>query len=70
MKETFLVVHIVVSIVLTGLILLQTSSQNTSQRMTLVKPKHTRRGMEKLTYLLTFFTLFLFIALSILQLLI
>jgi protein translocase SecG subunit len=70
MKETLLIIQIVLSVILTGLILLQTSSENTGQSISLIKPKHTRRGMERLTYLLTFFTLFIFIALSVLQLLI
>lgn len=70
MKETLLIVQMIVSIILTGLVLLQTSPETSNQRTTLIKPKYTRRGMEKFTYILTFVLLFAFIGLAIFQLLI
>ncbi len=68
MNKAVIITQIVTSIILIGLVLLQTSPETSQQRATLIKPKYSRRGMEKITYFLTFFFLFLFVALSIVQL--
>lgn len=70
MKNTLIIIQLFVSVGLIGLILLQTTPETSNQRTSLIKPKYTRRGMEKLTYLLTFVFLFLFVGLSILQVII
>ncbi len=70
MKETLLIIQMIISISLVGLVLLQTSPETSSQKTSLIRPKYTRRGMEKFTYILTFVFFFLFISLAILQLII
>jgi len=68
MNKIIIITQIITSIILIILVLLQTSPETSQQRAALIKPKYSRRGMEKITYLLTFFFLFLFIALSVIQL--
>lgn len=67
MKNALLIIQIIVSIGLIVLVVLQASPENTSQQTVLIKPKYTRRGMEKITYLLSFFLLATFVILSVLQ---
>jgi len=69
MKTGLIVGQIVISLLVIGLILLQTSPENSNTRVSLVTPKFTRRGIEKLTFLLTIFLVLIFFVLSFLQLL-
>ncbi len=67
MKTYFLVIQILISLILSGLILLQTSPENSQQSVSLIRPKFTRRGIEKLTFITTFIAAALFIGLSLWQ---
>jgi len=70
MNKILVISQMLISVILISLVLLQTSPETSNQKTSLIKPKYTRRGMEKITYLSTFFFLFLFIALSIAQVII
>lgn len=70
MRQTLIIIQIFISIALIALVLIQTTPETTNQRASLIKPKYTRRGMEKFTYVLTFVFFFLFVGLSILQIII
>jgi preprotein translocase subunit SecG len=59
--------QIAVSIILSGLILLQTSPENNQRSVSLIRPKFNRRGLEKLTFIATFVFAFIFIVLSLWQ---
>ena len=69
MKTGLIIGQIVISLLVIGLILLQTSPENSNTRVSLVTPKFTRRGIEKFTFILTIFFLLVFLASSFLQLL-
>lgn len=67
MRIYFLIAQILVSLILSGLILLQTSPENNQRSVSLIKPKFNRRGLEKLTFIATFLFAVLFVALSLWQ---
>lgn len=67
MKIYFSIAQILVSIILSALILLQTSPENNQHSVSLIQPKFTRRGLEKLTFIATFLFAGLFVGLSLWQ---
>lgn len=67
MKTYFLIGQIIVSIILSGLILLQTSPETNQRSVSLIRPKFNRRGLEKLTFVATFVFAVFFIVLSLWQ---
>jgi len=68
MKQILTVVQIVVSIALIGLVLIQARGTGFGRSSGIGGASFTRRGLEKLVFRLTFVVVFLFIAISILQL--
>jgi len=70
MKTLLAIIQIIVSIILITLVILQGPSDSNASRMSLVKPKFNRRGIEKMSFIITNIFVFLFLASSFLQLLI
>lgn len=68
MKQVLTIVQIVVSIALIGLVLIQARGTGFGRSSGIGGASFTRRGLEKLVFRLTFVVVFLFIAISILQL--
>lgn len=68
MKQALTIIQIVVSIILIGLILVQARGTGFGRSSGIGGASFTRRGLEKLIFRLTFVVVFLFIVLSILQL--
>lgn len=70
MKTVVLIFQAIVSILLVVLILLQNTKEEGRFNLSLLQPKFTRRGLEKLTFVATIVCLGLFLILSFWQLLI
>ncbi|EKE12874.1 MAG: hypothetical protein ACD_13C00134G0035 [uncultured bacterium] len=68
MKQVLTIVQIVVSVALIGLVLIQARGTGFGRSSGIGGASFTRRGLEKLVFRLTFVVVFLFIAVSILQL--
>lgn len=68
MKKIILIVQIIISLILIVMILLQTSPEKSNTSLSLVQPKFTKRGIEKLTFSITILLLFVFLLLSFFQL--
>ena len=68
MKQILTIVQIVVSVALIGLVLIQARGTGFGRSSGIGGASFTRRGLEKLVFRLTFVVVFLFIAISILQL--
>jgi protein translocase SecG subunit len=66
MKQALLIIQIVVSIILIGLILIQAKGTGFGR---VGGTSFTRRGLEKLVFRLTFVIAFIFLGVSMLQLL-
>jgi protein translocase SecG subunit len=66
MKQTLMIIQVIVSIILVGLILIQAKGTGFGR---VGGTSFTRRGLEKLIFRLTFVFAFVFIGVSILQLL-
>ncbi len=68
MKQILTIVQIIVSVALIGLVLIQARGTGFGRSSGIGGASFTRRGLEKLVFRLTFVVVFLFIAVSILQL--
>jgi protein translocase SecG subunit len=69
MKNILLIAQIIISLILVVLILLQTSPETSNRSVSLIRPKFSRRGIEKVTFIFTLVLLGIFIGLSFFQLL-
>lgn len=70
MKLAIIITQIIISILLIIMILLQAPPESDGFNTSLVQPKFTRRGAEKLTFLATILLLIFFLLSSLFQLLI
>ena len=69
MKTAIIIAQIIISILLIIMILLQAPPESGGFSGSLIQPKFTRRGVEKLTFFATIFLLMLFLLSSLFQLL-
>ncbi|MFH1561669.1 MAG: preprotein translocase subunit SecG [Patescibacteria group bacterium] len=70
MKNIILIAQAIVSVLLIVLILLQNTKEEGRFNLSLLQPKFSRRGLEKVTFIATIVCLGLFLILSFWQLLI
>lgn len=68
MSNVLTIIQIIISIILTGLILIQAKGTGFGRGSVVGGTSFTRRGLEKLVFRMTFVVSFLFIAVSILRL--
>jgi len=69
MKTIIIIAQIIISVLLIIMILLQAPPENSGFNTSLIQPKFTRRGVEKLTFFATILLLTLFLLSSLFQLL-
>lgn len=69
MKQIFTIAQIIISVILITLILIQARGTGFGRSSNIGSSSFSRRGLEKLVFRLTFVFAFLFISVSILQLL-